>query len=188
MSHAVLIPCRTALLKLQWDYIFYTGNGAVGRIIAKAAAEHLTPCTLELGGKSPAIVDRGMDLQTVAQRIMCSKFFNNGQTCIAPDYLFVPEEVHDELMELFKKALDTFYGDHKNVQASPSYARIVNNHHWKRLTGVLAATKGTVVIGGQSDSATNYIAPTVVTNVKGDDSLMKDEVCVHRRGISSGRG
>lgn len=187
---------------MQWDLIFYTGNGTVGRIIAKAAAAHLTPCILELGGKSPAIIDRGVDVKTMAQRIAAGKWWNNGQTCkaeavpvlhdtrsllslslsppshigIAPDYLLVADEMREDFINALREVINDFYGDSANVDKSQSYSRVVNNNHWKRLTSLLTATKGKVVVGGQSDSAKNYIAPTVVVDVDGGDVLMKDEV------------
>ena len=161
---------------MQWDHIFFTGNGTVGRIIARAAAEHLTPCTLELGGKSPAYIDRSISLETAAQRIAVGKFFNNGQTCIAPDYILIPKDMRDDFIEELQKALTTFYGPEPERDKSKSYGRIVNENHWQRLTGILSKTKGKVVIGGQQDKSKCFLAPTVVVDVDWSDSLMKDEI------------
>lgn len=165
-----------AILKLQWDHIFFTGNCNVGRVIARAAAEHLTPCTLELGGKSPAFIDDSIDLKTAVQRIVAGKFFNNGQTCVAPDYILLPKHLQEPFVEVMRQTLNEFYGPEEQLTQSKDYARIINENHWKRLTGVLAKTKGKIVIGGQSDQAQRYIAPTVVQDVQWDDALMKDEL------------
>jgi acyl-CoA reductase-like NAD-dependent aldehyde dehydrogenase len=120
---------------MKWDHIFYTGNGTVGRVIARSAAEHLTPCTLELGGKSPAIVDpsNGLDMATTARRLAFGKWFNCGQTCIAPDYILLPRSCRDEFVDKLKEAVKEFYGS--QTKESDSFGRIVSDRHWTRLSG-----------------------------------------------------
>ncbi|KAI9274113.1 Aldehyde/histidinol dehydrogenase [Helicostylum pulchrum] len=166
----------TALLKERFDHIFYTGNSVVAKIIMAAAAKHLTPVTLELGGKSPAIIAPDADMQICANRIAFGKFYNSGQICIAVDYVLVPKSRLQEFITAFKKTLDGWYGP--DPQKSDSYARIVNERHVERLTGLLNnRTSGDVVIGGQIDKTDRYFSPTVVANVKHDDpSLMGDEI------------
>jgi aldehyde dehydrogenase (NAD+) len=167
------VPETTALLAEKFDHIFYTGNGLVGRIVMKAAAEHLTPVTLELGGKSPCIVDEKVDLAVAAKRIAWAKFFNCGQTCVAPDYLLVHEKVHDRFLELLTATLKQFWGD--DPATSPDYCRIVNARHHRRLTDLIAGS-GSVVVGGQSDAGSLYIAPTVLRDVPEDAPAMRDEI------------
>src|SRR5688572_16423771 len=118
----------TALLEQRWDHVFYTGNGRVGRIVMKAAAEHLTPVTLELGGKSPTIVADDADIKVAARRIAWGKYFNAGQTCVAPDYVLVHERVHDDFVDEVGKAVRSFYGP--DPSTSPDYGRIVNERHF----------------------------------------------------------
>lgn len=162
----------TALLEQRFDHILYTGNGKVARIVMRAAAEHLTPVTLELGGKSPAIVSRQANIDVAARRIAWGKFLNAGQTCIAPDYVLVEKPVHDELVAAIGKHVTEFYG--ADVEASADYARIVNDSHFHRLEKLLHA--GTVAVGGQSDADQRYIAPTVLTGISRDDEVMGDEI------------
>lgn len=164
----------TALLAERFDHIFYTGNGTVGRIVMRAAAEHLTPVTLELGGKSPAIVAADARIDVAARRIAWGKFVNAGQTCVAPDYVLVEESAASPLLAALGRAIDAFYGD--DPAASPDYGRIVSDRHFDRLTGLLAADQGTVAIGGRSDRAERYLAPTVVTDVDVDGALMSEEI------------
>lgn len=166
------IPETTDLLEQKWDYIFYTGNGHVGRIIMSAAAKHLTPVTLELGGKSPAIVDKDVDIKVAAKRIVWGKFTNAGQTCVAPDYILVHERVHDRLVEELKAAVLEFYGD--SPIDSPDYGRIVNQRHHQRLVKLLES--GTVVHGGEHDESEKFIEPTLLTEVAPDSALMNDEI------------
>lgn len=163
-----------ALLEQRFDAIFYTGNGTVGRIVMEAAAKHLTPVTLELGGKSPALVDADADIDVAARRIAWGKFLNAGQTCVAPDYVLVHEKVETEFVDALRRTLRTFYGH--DPKASDDYARVVNDRHFERLSGLLAATSGTIVLGGEQDKTERYLAPTVVTNVSPDDPLMDDEI------------
>jgi aldehyde dehydrogenase (NAD+) len=165
----------TALLEQRFDHIFYTGNGKVGRIVMRAAAEHLTPVTLELGGKSPAIVAADADIRVAARRIAWAKFLNAGQTCVAPDYVLVDASVEDELLAALTEAITAFYGD--DPRASGDYARIVNERHHDRLTHLLeAGGYDATVIGGTSDRASRYVAPTVLAGVKPDADVMSDEI------------
>jgi len=161
-----------ALLAEPFDHIFYTGNGTVGRVVMAAAAKHLTPVTLELGGKSPVIVDETANLEVAARRVAWGKFLNAGQTCIAPDYVLVAKPVADRFVEHVRRAIFDFYGH--DPKDSPDYARIVDDRHWKRLVGLLKS--GTAAIGGQSDEATRYLAPTVLRDVAPDSPAMQDEI------------
>ncbi|KAF9932143.1 Aldehyde dehydrogenase [Linnemannia zychae] len=165
----------TQLLDQKWDHIFYTGNGTVGKIIMKAAAKHLTSLTLELGGKSPVVIDENANMDVAAKRIAFGKSFNSGQTCVAPDYVLVTPKAEEKLIPALKKAYQDMYGS--NPQTSKDYGRIVNARHFKRLQNVLNENKsGDVVIGGQTDESDLYIAPTVIANVERDDKLMEDEI------------
>ncbi|GGS09354.1 aldehyde dehydrogenase [Streptomyces humidus] len=166
------IPQTTALLAERFDHIFYTGNGAVGRVVLRAAAEHLTPVTLELGGKSPAFVDRDADLTVVAGRLARGKFLNAGQTCVAPDYVLTDPRTAAALEPLLKSAVETLYG--ADPQASAEYGRIVNERHFDRLSGLLGS--GHLVVGGGSDRADKYIAPTVLADVDPKSPVMQEEI------------
>lgn len=160
------------LLAERFDHIMYTGGGRVGKIVMKAAAEYLTPVTLELGGKSPAVVLADADLAVTARRIAWGKWINAGQTCIAPDYVLVDERVHDALLDQLRIAIHAFYGD--DAENASDYGRIVNDQHCQRLIDYMS--DGTVAIGGRSDKALRYIEPTVLTNVSTDSKLMQDEI------------
>ncbi|CUG94432.1 aldehyde dehydrogenase, putative [Bodo saltans] len=167
------IPETTTLLEQRFDHIMYTGNDRVARIVMAAAAKNLTPVTLELGGKSPTIVDDTCgDLNVVAQRILWGRTVNAGQTCIAPDYILVKPNVKAALIEAIKKARVKFLGD--DPKASASYARIVNDMHFKRVTALMKG--GKVVVGGETDPATRFIAPTVLDDVDLTHPLMTDEI------------
>jgi aldehyde dehydrogenase (NAD+) len=166
------VPETTALLELPWDHILYTGGGNVGRIVMAAAAKHLTPVTLELGGKSPCVVMPDADLLTTARRIAWGKFTNAGQTCIAPDYVLVDAETEKKLVPLIQQAVTEMFGE--DPQASTSYGRIVNDRHFERVAGFIDS--GDVAIGGQADAASRYIAPTVLTGVSPDSPVMKEEI------------
>ncbi len=166
------VPETTALLREKWDHVFYTGNGKVGRIVMEAASKHLTPVTLELGGKSPTIVDETADLDTAAKRIVYGKFFNAGQTCVAPDYVLVHHDVHDALLNRMVSAVREFYGD--DPKQSPDFARIINERHHARLTGLLQGAD--VVTGGETDLTEKYIAPTILKNVRETDAVMQEEI------------
>jgi aldehyde dehydrogenase (NAD+) len=162
----------TALLGERFDHIFYTGNGHVGRIVMEAAAKHLTPVTLELGGKSPCIVDDDVDVDVTARRIAWGKFMNAGQTCIAPDYVLVHERREPELVEALGRCVHEFYGD--DPKASADFARIVNGRHYQRVARLLK--DGDVVEGGQTDETQNYVAPTLLRNVSPDSDAMREEI------------
>ncbi|MGW8064197.1 aldehyde dehydrogenase family protein [Streptomyces ziwulingensis] len=166
------VPETTALLAERFDHVFYTGNGTVGRVVMRAAAEHLTPVTLELGGKSPAFVDRDADLDVVAARLAGGKFLNAGQTCVAPDYVLTDPETAAALEPALVRAVEALYGT--DPARSADYARIVNERHFDRLTGLLDS--GRVVVGGGSDRTRKYIAPTVLADVAPDAPVMREEI------------
>ncbi|GAA5990771.1 hypothetical protein JCM10908_000008 [Rhodotorula pacifica] len=176
------IDQATALLKLKFDHIFYTGSGGIAKIIARAAAEHLTPCTLELGGKSPAVVFDDADIETIARRIMWAKFTNAGQICISVDYILVTPETEPKLLAALQRALDVFKANAEgggavtSLTANKDYSRVINERHYKRLSGLLDKTKGEIVFGGKRDDQERKIEVTVVRNVKADDALMADEI------------
>jgi aldehyde dehydrogenase (NAD+) len=162
----------TELLRERFDHIFYTGNGQVGRIVARAAAEHLTPVTLELGGKSPVFIDETADLAVAARRIVYAKSLNAGQTCVAPDYLLATKQTAAALLPHLRNAITEFYGS--KPQSSPDFGRIVNARHFDRLTAMIADRK--VSLGGGFDAETRYLEPTVIDGVDPDDPLMTDEI------------
>jgi aldehyde dehydrogenase (NAD+) len=162
----------TRLLQERWDYIFFTGSIAIGKIVAKAAAEHLVPTTLELGGKNPCIVDETAVLRLAAKRIVWGKFINCGQTCIAPDYVLVHESVKDEFIEYCKKEIVLTYGE--NAQLSPDYARIINHKNFEVLRHYIEAEK--ILTGGITDSDDLYISPTLLDNPRLDSPVMEHEI------------
>jgi aldehyde dehydrogenase (NAD+) len=165
----------TALLEQRFDHILYTGNAGVGRIVAAAAARHLTPVTLELGGKSPAIVHSDADVAVAARRIAFGKWLNAGQTCIAPDYVLVHRDVERALVEGLRDVIRTFFTE--DPKTSPDYARIVNDAHFQRLAGLLDGGGFTeVVAGGLVDPAERYISPTVLRGVDHDAPVMREEI------------
>ncbi|MEU6284201.1 aldehyde dehydrogenase family protein [Streptomyces sp. NPDC047028] len=166
------VPETTALLAERFDHVFYTGNGTVGRVVMRAAAEHLTPVTLELGGKSPVFVDRGTDLDVVADRLARGKFLNAGQTCVAPDYVLTDPETAPALEVALVRAVEAVYGT--DPAASPEYGRIVNERHFDRLGALLGS--GRVVIGGGSDRTARYLAPTVLADVDPASPVMREEI------------
>jgi aldehyde dehydrogenase (NAD+) len=169
------VPVVTALLDQRWDHIFYTGNGRVGRIVMEAAAKHLTPVTLELGGKSPVIVDKSANLDVAARRVAFGKFMNAGQTCIAPDYVLVDRSVEDAFVEALAKSVRRFYGE--DPAASTDYGQIVNVAHWDRLHALLDSSRGgQVALGGTGDRDRRYLAPTVVRGASWDDPAMAEEI------------
>ncbi len=169
------VPETTALLAERWDHIFYTGNGAVGRIVMRAAAEHLTPVTLELGGKSPVIVAADADVEVAARRIAFGKFVNAGQTCVAPDHVFVARAVHGQLLDALAAAVrDSFGADPSRAK---DYGRIVNAQHFDRLAGLYdGGGYARTVTGGERDAASRYFAPTIVDDVAADAPLMAEEI------------
>jgi aldehyde dehydrogenase (NAD+) len=171
------VPETQALLAERFDHIFYTGGAPVARIVMEAAAKHLTPVTLELGGKSPAIIDRMVDLDAAARRVVYGKFVNAGQTCVAPDYVLVHEAVERPFIERLVSNLETFYG--RDPKESPDYGRIVNDRHFTRLVGLLEAGGfSEQVIGGtaDADAAGRYLPPTIVRGVSPDARLMQEEI------------
>ena len=164
----------TARLEQRWDHIFVTGSTAVGRIVAEAAAKHLTPTTLELGGKSPCYVAADADLDVAARRIAWGKLLNAGQTCIAPDYVLADASVHDALVDKLRAQISEFYGD--DPQRSDSYGRIVNTRHLARLQRLLADRAGTVVTGGRVDVDDRYVEPTITVDPDLDAPVMSEEI------------
>jgi len=166
------VPEATALLEQRFDHIFYTGGGTVGRIVMEAAAKHLCPVTLELGGKSPAIIDSDVHLKVAARRIARGKFWNAGQTCIAPDYVLVHERLETRFLDALQKAIHSFYG--ADPETSGDFGRIVNDRHFARLTGLLEGQE--VAAGGKSNAEARYIAPTVLKNVSPDSPVMNEEI------------
>lgn len=165
-------PETTELLEQRFDSIFYTGNGRVGRIVAAAAARHLTPVTLELGGKSPVYVDGSGDLAAAAERIVWGKFLNAGQTCVAPDYLLATPEVAARLVPLLGEAVRARYGPHP--ETNPDFARIRDRARFDRLVPLLA--DGEAAVGGTADPERLHVAPTVLTGVSRDAAIMQQEI------------
>ncbi|MBL7543382.1 MAG: aldehyde dehydrogenase [Bdellovibrionaceae bacterium] len=160
------------LLKEKFDYIFFTGSARVGKIIMRAAAEHLTPICLELGGKSPCIVDQDADIQVAARRIVWAKFFNAGQTCVAPDYVCVHESIKTEFLTAMKECMDEFFGLHP--ENSDFFARIVSEKHLERLVNYL--DKEIIFCGGEFNFKTRYLAPTILSSVAWDAPVMQEEI------------
>jgi len=166
------IPETKLLLDEKFDFIFFTGSTNVGKIVYQAAAKHLTPVALELGGKSPCIVDTDTHLDYTAKRIVWGKFINVGQTCIAPDYLLVDQKIKAALVAKIKFYIHEFFGD--NPQDSEALGRIINENHFDRLSGYLK--EGIVIEGGQTDRADKYIAPTLMEQVDLEKGIMQDEI------------
>ena len=167
----------SALLELRWDKIFFTGSTRVGKIVLKAAANFLTPVVLELGGKSPVIIDESVtDMVLLSKRLVWGKFANCGQTCIAPDYVLCHESKYEELLAACKSRIVEFYGS--NPKESKDYARIVTKSHCERLMNMLKKFNGSTVTGGfeKADITTKYIPPTVLCDVKFDSSVMESEI------------
>ncbi|OXB52778.1 UNVERIFIED_CONTAM: hypothetical protein H355_007003 [Colinus virginianus] len=162
----------TRLLENKFDYIFFTGSPSVGRIVMSAAAKHLTPLTLELGGKNPCYVSNTCDVQNVARRVAWGRFFNAGQTCVAPDYVLCSVEMRERLVPALREAITEFYGP--EPRNSPDFARIVGDKQFRRVRALLSS--GRVAIGGQTDEKERYIAPTVLVDVQEDDPVMREEI------------
>lgn len=173
------VDVSTALLALPFDHIFFTGSPAVGKIVMAAAAKHLTKVTLELGGKSPVIIDKNADIKNAAKSIAFGKYANNGQTCIAPDYIYVHEDVKDQFVAEHAKVVQESYGSNADEQANtPDYSRIVNDRHHARVQGILddaRATGAKVEFGGDVRDG-NYISPTALTNIDKSSRIMKEEI------------
>ncbi|HLR18668.1 MAG TPA: aldehyde dehydrogenase [Staphylococcus sp.] len=163
-----------SLIHLPFDYIFFTGSEKVGRIVYRAASENLTPVTLELGGKSPVIVDESANIKVASERISFGKFTNAGQTCVSPDYILVNRKVKDELITALKNTITEFYG--KSIQDSPDFGRIINQDHFKRLDHLLKVHKTEIAFGGQSDADDRYIAPTILDGITFNSKIMEDEI------------
>ena len=164
------VPETTELLKERFDYLLFTGGTEIGRIIYQAAAKHLTPVTLELGGKSPTVVDEKVNLKIAAKRIVWGKFLNAGQTCIAPDHIYVHNSRKPEFIELVKKYIGEFWADAKS---SKDLGRIISDRHFERLSRMIT---GDVVVGGDTEASSKFISPTVIDNVTPDHPSMKEEI------------
>ena len=175
-KHAVVIEggieTSKDLLAQRWDYIFFTGSVSVGKIIAKSAAEYLTPVTLELGGKSPCVIDESANIKLAAKRIVWGKFVNGGQTCIAPDYLLIHTSVKDKFVNYFKEELTKAYGE--NPEKSSDFPRIINAKNFNRLATMLSNEN--FLIGGKTNSEDNYISPTLIDEPSLDSEVMKGEI------------
>lgn len=167
------IPESTALLDLKWDKIFYTGGATVGKIVAKKAAETLTPVTLELGGKNPAFVTANADPRIAARRLLWAKLLNAGQVCVSQNYILVDRGILPALVEEFKIALKTFYPD--GIASSPDYGRIVNERQWQKLKKMLDDSTGKILAGGNMDQATRFLEPTLVQVDNPEDSMLIEE-------------
>lgn len=159
------------LLDQKWDFIMFTGGTEIGRIIYQAAAKNLTPVALELGGKSPCIVDSDVNLEVAAKRICWGKFTNTGQICIAPDYIYVQKDIKAKFIELVKKNITEFFG--ADPKESPDFGRIISNRHFNRIKNLI---DGDVIVGGQTDESQKYIAPTVIDNVTTASKVMQEEI------------
>lgn len=160
------------LLDQKFDYIFFTGSPSLGKIVMRAASEHLTPLTLELGGKSPCIVDSDANIETAAKRIVWGKFLNAGQTCIAPDYMFAHKSIKKRLMDSMARQIEKQFG--QDPKKSPDFPRIVNQKAFDRLRDLLA--NGHIVCGGETDRDQKYIAPTIIDDIKPEDQIMQQEI------------
>lgn len=198
------IPQSTELLRLKYDKIIYTGNGVVGRIVSQAAAKHLTPVILELGGKSPVIITKTANLRNAARRVLWGKQINAGQTCVAPDYVLIEESVRQEFIKELKATYNEFNKDllsssSKNDDSSSSsssvtnsdvenYPHIINDRHFARLKSYFDNTNGKVILGGQLDESTKFFPPTIVDGVNGKDSLLKEEIFGPLLGLVSFKG
>jgi len=175
-SHALVVEgaAETAskLLEYRWDYIFFTGSVKIGKIVATAAAKHLTPTTLELGGKNPCIIDDSVDLRLTSRRIVWGKFVNAGQTCIAPDFLIVKRNIKEQLVDHLSKEIERAYG--KDPKESEDYPRIVNKTNLSRLSNMIKDTK--ILFGGEYDIETCYFSPTIIDEPRIDSPIMDEEI------------
>ena len=164
----------SALIHAPFDYIFFTGSVAVGKVVMKAAAERLTPVTLELGGKSPTIVDQSANLANAAERIVWGKFLNTGQTCVAPDYLLVHHSVKAEFIDRLIETIQRFYGD--NPSLSKDYGRIINERQFDRLAGMIEKEWPQIIYGGDFNRSSLYIQPTILDRVTWKSRSMEEEI------------
>ena len=175
-SYCAVVECdaqaMSELLAERFDFIHYTGSTRVGRIVAQAAASHLTPVVLEMGGKSPCLVDKTADLELSVPSLCWGKFLNAGQTCVAPDYLLVHKDIKEKLLELLKRQIRTFYGD--DIRSNGDFGRIVNRQHFDRLQALL--TEGVIVCGGRTDESQLYIEPTIIDGVDWESKIMQEEI------------
>ncbi len=168
------VPETTELLKLHFDYIFFTGSPRVGKIIAAAASKNLTPCTLELGGKCPLYIDESVDMTVAVRRILWGKMSNMGQTCVAPDYVLCSPRVQASFIAKIKELYPIFYGE--DSLKSADLGRIVNKQNFERISRLLAGTSGTIKFGGKSDAESRFMDLTVVTDIGESDLLMEEEI------------
>jgi aldehyde dehydrogenase (NAD+) len=166
------VEVSNKLLTQRWDYIFFTGSVAVGKIVAKAAAENLTPITLELGGKNPCIIDETANLKLAAKRIVWGKFINAGQTCIAPDYILIQKNMKVNFISFLIEEIIKAYG--KKIDKSPDFARIINTKNWLRLASMIEPEK--VIFGGETNANELYISPTLIEEPALDSPVMKEEI------------
>lgn len=163
-----------ALLANRWDYIFFTGSANIGKAVMAAASKHLTPVTLELGGKSPCYIDESADFEIATKRILWGKCVNLGQTCIAPDYVLCSKAAESAFVKTAKAVLKDWYGD--DLQGNVDLTRIVNERHFKRLCQLLETTRGRTVYGGNTDAKDLWVEPTILIDVPRDDPIMQDEI------------
>ncbi|MGB0526398.1 MAG: aldehyde dehydrogenase [Flavobacteriaceae bacterium] len=172
--HVVLGAAETAkaLLELKWDHIFFTGSTQIGKIVAKAAAEKLTPCTLELGGKSPCIVDDTAKVKLAAKRIVWGKYMNAGQTCIAPDYVLVDAKIKEDLIAQMMKEIERLYG--KNPKESSDYGRLIHSRHVERMKSFMEDAN--IRVGGALDAESRFVAPTIIDEVNHNSKAMQEEI------------
>ena len=161
-------------LDLEFDYIFFTGSVNVGKIVMEKASKHLTPVTLELGGKSPVIVDNTANLKVSAKRILWGKLTNAGQTCVAPDYILAHEDIYEELIKEFENVIIEFYG--QDIIRSKDFGRIINDRHMNRLNAILERDKNKITFGGEVDFEKRYISPTIIRDVTLEDAVMNEEI------------
>lgn len=162
------------LLDERFDYIFFTGSTKVGQIVYEKASKHLTPVTLELGGKSPVIIDDTSNLKVAAERIAFGKFMNAGQTCVAPDYILIDNEIKMKFVEALQATIQEFYG--AQIEQSEDFGRIVNDHHFNRLVNIIEDSRQQVIYGGESNADELFVAPTIILDPKLSDSVMQQEI------------
>jgi aldehyde dehydrogenase (NAD+) len=162
----------TGLLEQRFDFILYTGSTKVGKIVAQAAAKNLTPTVLELGGKSPCIIDKSADIERSVSTVCWGKFINSGQTCTSPDYVLVHKDMKDKLIEALKKQIIAFYGT--NIKENPDFGRIIHKRHFDRLTGLM--NEGRIVFGGETDESLLFISPTIIDELTWESKIMQEEI------------
>lgn len=166
------VEITTEILKRKWDLVYFTGSPAVGKIVYQAAARHLTPVILELGGKNPAVIAKDANIKLAAKRILWGKLVKTGQTCVAPDYLFVHESIKDKFIDALKQEIEKAYG--KNPMDSESYGKIINDRHYQRVKSYL--TDGKIILGGKYDDVRHKIEPTLLENVSPESRVMTEEI------------